>query len=92
MSPNPFATDASVFEQHLFINDGYVTFTGDNSTLLQLWVDMFTAAIHVEVTSSIEVNLTASFETWRTVGRNMSSGEQREMAQLMIIIFTENVN
>lgn len=76
MIPNPFATNAS-FEQHLHINDGYISFQGTNDTRINLWVDMDTAAIHTEIRSCIELNLTASFETWRTDGYQMVVNEQR---------------
>jgi hypothetical protein len=85
MSPNPFAINASYFEQRLIINDGYITFSGANSTLIKLWVDIFHSVIHVELTSSSHMNLTASFETWRTAGHQMVSGEQRKTSILIIM-------
>ncbi|KAK1975702.1 hypothetical protein LZ30DRAFT_807420, partial [Colletotrichum cereale] len=77
-TPNPFAPNASVFEQRLNINDGYVTIKGDHSTEVRLWVDVDTSAIHTEVTSSVPLNLTAGFESWRTQGHQMVSGEQQQ--------------
>lgn len=78
MSPNPFVPGDRSFEQRLLINDGYATFKGANSTLVKVWVDVNSSAIHVEITSSIHLNLTAGFESWRTQGHNMVSNEQQE--------------
>jgi hypothetical protein len=85
MSPNPFAMNACCFEQRLLINDGYVTFSGTNSTLIKLWVDVFHPVVHVEITGLSQMNLTASFETWRTAGHQMVSGEQRKNSSLVMM-------
>lgn len=77
MAPNPFAANATPFEQRLSINDGHITFTGASQTVLKLWVDVFTSVIHVDLKSSLKMNLTASYETWRTTGYTMKSPEQR---------------
>lgn len=77
MTPNPFETNSSSFEQHLYINDGYITLSGDHNTLVKLWVDMDTSGIHTEVTSDENLNLTASFEQWRLTERHLGSTEQR---------------
>jgi hypothetical protein len=79
LSPNPFAANASRFEQRLNINDGDVTFTGTDNTTLKLWVDVFSSAIHVEITGHSLMNLTASFETWRVTGYNLTFPESREI-------------
>ena len=81
-SPNPFALEAGSFEQRLLINEGYITFKGANDTLVKLWVDVISSAIHTEVTSSIELEMTAAFESWRTQGRQMVAGEQRTSKQV----------
>lgn len=77
MEPNPFARNATEFEQHLYINDGYIGFRGTNGTEVKIWVDVDTSAVHTEISSSMEMNLTAAFETWRTEGRHMVVNEQR---------------
>lgn len=77
MEPNPFQTNTS-FTQHLYINDGYITLEGANDTLVTLWVDTTTSAIHADITSSIDLNLTASFESWRTEGYQMVAVEQQQ--------------
>lgn len=76
MTPNPFETNSSSFEQHLYINDGYITLSGDYNTLIKLWVDMDTSGIHTEVTSDMYLNLTASFESWRLAERLLGSSEK----------------
>lgn len=77
MEPNPFARNATEFEQHLYINDGYIGFRGTNDTEVKIWVDVDTSAVQTEISSSMEMNLTAAFETWRTEGRHMVVNEQR---------------
>lgn len=77
MTPNPFETNSTLFEQRLYINDGYITLSGDNNTLVKLWVDMDTSGIHTEVTSDSYLNLTASFESWRLTERRLGSTEKR---------------
>ena len=84
MDPNPFAVGAGFFEQRLLINDGYVTFSGANNTLIKLWVDVYTSAVHTEITSSIDLNLTASFESWRTAGHQMVAGDPGEQRRSAI--------
>ncbi|PCG95933.1 hypothetical protein PENOC_075280 [Penicillium occitanis (nom. inval.)] len=78
MTPNPFEIKSSSFEQHLYINDGYITLSGDRNTLVKLWVDMDTSGIHTEVTSDENLNLTASFEQWRLTERRLGSTEQQQ--------------
>ncbi|KAI2819251.1 CAZyme family GH139 [Aspergillus niger] len=78
MQPNPFAVNATQFEQRLHLNEGYISFTGDNNTVIHIWVDVETSGIHVNVTSGSPVNLTASYENWRTKGWQMVEGEQRQ--------------
>lgn len=77
LSPNPFATDAKVFEQRLHINDGYISVQGDNNSTVKIWVDANTSGIHTEVSSVVPLNMTASFETWRSYGYEMVTNEQR---------------
>lgn len=77
LSPNPFATDAKVFEQRLNINDGFISVHGDNNSTVKIWVDANTSGIHAEVASVVPLNMTASFETWRSSGYQMVKNEQR---------------
>ncbi|GLB09961.1 hypothetical protein AtubIFM57258_005895 [Aspergillus tubingensis] len=86
MQPNPFALNATQFEQRLHINEGYISFTGDNNTVVHIWVDVETSNIHVNVTAGIPVNLTASYENWRTTGWQMVEGEQRQTSWGVIYV------
>lgn len=62
LSSNPFAgTD---FRQELRLSEGGVRITG-GGTELNLWVDVFSPVVHVEVTSKKAEKLTASYESWR---------------------------
>lgn len=78
MDPNPFSLTSTPFEQRLWINNGVVTLKGANNTLVKVWVDIFRSAVNIDVTSSLELNLTANFETWRTKGYSLPSPQQRE--------------
>ncbi|KAJ9132070.1 hypothetical protein NKR23_g11429 [Pleurostoma richardsiae] len=77
MSPNPFALNATPFEQHLYINDGCIVFRGADNTMVTLWVDVDTSAIHTEITSSAYLNVTTGFESWRVKGHQMVENEQQ---------------
>lgn len=77
MDPNPFATNAEAFSQHLHMYDGFITIDGANHTALRLWVDMNTNAIHVNINSSMSMSMTASLETWRTQGYQLKAPQQR---------------
>ncbi|KEY63943.1 hypothetical protein S7711_11616 [Stachybotrys chartarum IBT 7711] len=74
--PNPFA--AGDFEQRLLINDGYIRFTGNDNTSVNLWVDVFNPVIHVEVDSPSEIAFQALYENWRFEDYQIRSGEQGE--------------
>lgn len=78
MQPNPFESNASCFEQRLFINDGFIRFTGENNTRLTMWVDVNSSNIHVELESDQPIELTAGFHSWRTQGYQMVANEQGE--------------
>lgn len=78
MQPNPFATDAKVFQQRLLINDGYIEFLGDFNTSVKIWVDVKTSGIHAEAKSDQHMNVTVGLETWRTSGYQMVTDEQSQ--------------
>ncbi|WP_254412398.1 DUF5703 domain-containing protein [Dyadobacter diqingensis] len=62
LSSNPFAgTD---FRQELRLSEGGVRITG-GGTELNLWVDVFSPVVHVEIKSKKAEKLTASYESWR---------------------------
>lgn len=72
-NPNPFSN--GTFEQRLLLNDGYVRFTGNDNTTVNLWVDVFNPVIHVEINSALNIKVTASYENWRTEAYKFRSGE-----------------
>lgn len=74
--PNPFT--GGFFEQRLVINDGYVRFTGDHQTVVNLWVDVHNPVIHADIQSAIDIKVTASYENWRYEDYAMRQGEQGE--------------
>ncbi|EPS30830.1 hypothetical protein PDE_05782 [Penicillium oxalicum 114-2] len=74
--PNPFT--GGFFEQRLVINDGYVRFTGDHQTVVNLWVDVHNPVIHADIQSAIDIKVTASYENWRYEDYAMRQGEQAQ--------------
>lgn len=74
LSSNPFAgTD---FKQELKLVEGGVVISGNNTTI-NLWVDVFRPVVHVNVKSSKAVDMTASYENWRTEDRVIKGPELR---------------
>ncbi len=60
-SPNPFKQE---FRQELRLKESEMVFTGDNGFELTLWVDVFNPVVHVNMQSSVPVEVTANYETW----------------------------
>lgn len=75
LSPNPFKT---TFKQELKLKEGYIEITGDNNTMIKLWVEVFNPVIHVEVTGSTPLTAKAVFETWRTKDRSLAVEERHQ--------------
>ena len=66
LSPNPF--EGTIFKQELILKDGYVKINGAKGNLsaqINIWVDVFNPAIHVEVTGSKPVKAEVIYENWR---------------------------
>lgn len=66
ISPNPFTNGS--FRQELNLQDGNVVINGENDDLsakVEIWVDVFNPVVHVEVTTSIDTEVEASYESWR---------------------------
>ena len=76
--PNPFSVNEPSFEQRLVLEDGYIRFTGATGSQLVIWVDVFEPIIHVDFSSAIQVDLKASFESWRTEDRLMDLDERAQ--------------
>lgn len=77
LDPNPFA-EVQSFEQRLVLEDGYVRIAGGNSSIITLWVDVYSPVIHVDVSTPIASQLTASYETWRYEDHVMALAEQAQ--------------
>jgi len=75
--PNPFA-NASTFRQELKLKEGYIEITGENNTVVKLWVEVFKPVIHIEITSGQKLMAKAAFETWRTTDRALSPDERHQ--------------
>ena len=75
-SPNPFA--GAVFRQELNLETGSVTISGRNgnhAAEAQIWVDVFSPVIHVEVESNQKIDLEAIYENWRFEDRLLQTNE-----------------
>ena len=72
--PNPFAGRTS-FEQALVLRNGEITIEStktDNFEVdLKIWVDTNNPVIHVEGTSSADMDVTVDLEMWRTERREL---------------------
>jgi hypothetical protein len=75
LSPNPFG---KTFKQELKLKEGYIEISGENNTVVKLWVEVFKPVIHVEVSSGQKLSAKATFETWRTEDRMLSSEERSQ--------------
>ncbi|MGZ3844983.1 MAG: DUF5703 domain-containing protein [Flavisolibacter sp.] len=66
LSPNPF--EGKSFRQELILKDGYVNImasSGNLTTDISIWVDVFHPAIHVTIKGNTPVITEASYESWR---------------------------
>lgn len=75
LSTNRFKNN---FRQELKLKQGYIQITGDNNTIIKLWVEVFKPVIHVEITSDKKFTAEATFETWRTADRSLSPDERHQ--------------
>jgi len=73
-SSNPFA--GKDFKQELKLLEGGVSIAGNN-TEVNLWVDVFRPVVHVSVKSVKAIEVTASYENWRTTDRVIKGAELR---------------
>ncbi|MEO9475729.1 MAG: DUF5703 domain-containing protein [Cyclobacteriaceae bacterium] len=66
ISPNPFENGS--FRQELNLHDGNILISAknkNNKADLKIWVDVFNPLIHIDLTSTTNSTLEASFESWR---------------------------
>ncbi len=76
LSPNPFA--GKTFQQELVLQDGYVHIKGSNGKLsadVNVWVDVFSPVVHIDVESNQKINATAAYESWRYRDRTLTGKE-----------------
>ncbi|WP_346860760.1 DUF5703 domain-containing protein [uncultured Draconibacterium sp.] len=76
LSPNPF--DNGTFKQELNLQSGSVKITGekgDQSTEIEIWVDVFSPVIHVDVESTQKIAVEATYENWRFENRELQKFE-----------------
>ena len=83
LTPNPFAGTAS-FRQTLHLNDGYVSVSSDNATLI-IWVDVFHPVVHVEVKTKELTSMRVNFESWRYEDRPVRKGEGQQCSYKWVI-------
>jgi len=79
LSPNPF-TDTN-FKQQLSLQDGSVIINGKSgnlSTEVKLWVDVYRPVIHIEINSSHPVKAEAAYESWRYRDRESHGQENNQ--------------
>ena len=74
LSPNPFSGGGSdgKFIQQLKLHDGYVEILGEkkhnNETLktkINVWVDVYNPALHIEVEANRKIMVDVAYENWR---------------------------
>ncbi len=78
ISPNVFDSSA-LFRQELKLKEGYVQITvtkGKQQIIIIVWVDVFRPVIHADINSTIPVQVTAGYESWRTKDRVYAVAEQ----------------
>lgn len=67
--PNPF-TLQNDFSQHLDLKKSNINISSyspsGNKTTVKLWVDMFTHSLHYDIVSDEDIDISVSYENWRT--------------------------
>ena len=66
LTPNPF--EEGEFRQELKLKEGYVEISGmkeGRSSLVKIWVDVFSPVVHVVTESAQQVTVEAIYENWR---------------------------
>jgi len=76
LSPNPFA--AGSFKQELKLEDGAIYIEAKNNQVaakIKLWVEVYDPVVHIDVSASKPIRVTASYESWRYQDR-ISKGKE----------------
>jgi len=79
LSPNPFE-DPSLFRQELILKDGYIQIESESAgkgnpvkAKINVWVEVSSPVIHIDIDSDKPVEVTGAYESWRTKDRELSS-------------------
>ena len=79
LNPNPFV-DNTDFKQTLRLEDGSMNISTQNkdgvSARINLWVDIFTHSVHLQLASSQPLAMEASYENWRTEDKELSDNKR----------------
>ncbi len=81
LNPNPFVGEGATFKQELNLREGCIYIKGKNveiETTLKLWVEVFNSVIHVDIESSIPVEVKTTYETWRTEDHEINENERMQ--------------
>lgn len=76
LTPNPF--NGKTFKQELVLNDGNIIISGSNNTKVNIWVDVVSPLVHIEVNSDKLLSAKASYESWRYRDRQMRGRETNQ--------------
>lgn len=74
LTPNPFAEGA--FSQELHLNEGYIEVKAGD-TRIQLWADVHSPIIYVDIQGKKELTTEVSYENWRYKDRELRKGESQ---------------
>lgn len=78
LTPNPFVNPRR-FIQSLRLHDGYVQILvhGDTWADIEIWVDVFTSVVHLEIRTGEPTRATVAYENWRLVPREQAGLEKQ---------------
>ena len=77
LNPDPL-TGESLFRQELKLSDGFIEIESGSPdrwtglhVLIKIWVDVYNPAVHIDIESDRDIELTASYESWRTADKEL---------------------
>lgn len=79
LEPNIFKDKTCQFSQELKLHEGYVQIQGKTSEkemTINLWVDVYSPVVNMEINSSEEIQVSAFYENWRTKDRLLPMAER----------------
>ncbi len=76
ISPNPFSQGA--FKQELNLKDGAIYISVGSTSKIRVWVDANRQVVHVDGSSSAPVSVTATLESWRKTGREITIDKEHK--------------